>query len=212
MFRHPKRIAIFLLLSAAPLFGAACGDDSKSNSGGGGDSGDFSTSITGNADLGTLSESDKVTLCADVNSYANAAFPKSREKICTIVGSVLASRDDPDSNERARDLCVEKRDECLTEDDNFLDDECLEDVTADCSATVNEYAACVKARTAQVKAIFDNVLACSDVNLEYLDGDIAPDFLKLPSECNIIKTVCPDALDDGDIFDDDLYDDFDIFD
>lgn len=210
MFRHSKRIAIFLLLSGAPLFGVACGDDSKSNSGAGG-SGDFSTSITGNADLGTLSKSDKIALCADVNSYANSAFPNSREKICTIVGSVLAARDASTSEADARDFCADKRDECLEQDDDFLDDECLDDVTADCSATVNEYAACVKARTAQVKAIFDNVLSCSDVTLGYLDGDIAPNFLKLPSECNIIKTVCPDALDDGDIFDDDLYEDYDIF-
>lgn len=202
-----KLLLILGSLALAPL-AVACGEDAISESGG---ANGFSTSVTTSADIDSLSNSDTDILCAEATDYVTDALPDSRISMCTIVASVLASRQDPATDDAARQVCHDKRDECLGADANFIDDDCLKDVVNDCSATVGEWAACVQARTEQVKAIFERTRPCSDVNLAYLDSDIAADFAALPSECNIIQTVCPSALEDGDIFDDDLYDDTDIF-
>lgn len=216
---HSMMRFLIVCLSTCTLMmaGAGCGsnDSDNNNAGtgnnGGGGSGDFSTSVDGAAEIGPMARAQKNTLCEDVNNYARSLLPDNRQKVCTIIGIALTARDNPAANDSAQDSCADKRDECLSGDDNFIEDDCFEDVTSQCDVTVNEYARCVNARVLQVKAIFDKVPACSGVTLDDLGTDYVDGFLDLPEDCKTIQTRCPDLLDDDDIFDDNLYDDYDVF-
>lgn len=217
--RYTTRFLIASLsIFALMMVSAGCGSDDsgdnnnggKVNNGGGG-AGDFSTSADGAAEIGPLSRAQKNTLCEDVNNYARSLLPKNREKICTIIGIALAARALPAGNDTAQNSCASKRDECLSGDDNFIEDDCFEGVQSQCSVTVNEYAKCVNARTLQVKAIFDKVPVCSEITIDDLNTDYVDGFLDLPDDCKAIQTRCPRILDDDDIFDDALYDDYDVF-
>ncbi|WP_133622017.1 hypothetical protein [Bradymonas sediminis] len=209
MFRHTTRLAMIALLSTTALFHISCGEDAADDNATGG--ADLAPSVTGSAEIRTLSAADKTTLCAEVERYTRGQIPDNRDKVCTIVASVITSQQEPPSNEWAQQSCARTRSECLDTDNHFIDDDCLEDLTTNCSATVNEYAACVRARTQQLKALFKKIRTCPDLNLNYLASDFAAEFPQLPPECGIIKTVCPGALEDGDIFDDALYADYELF-
>jgi len=209
MFRHATRLTMIALLSTTVIYSFSCGEDAAEDNTTGG--ADLAPSVTGSAEIRTLSAADKTTLCAEVERYTRGQIPDNRDKICTMVAGVLTAQNGFDSIEISKAYCGDQRSACLETDNHFINDDCFEDLTTNCSATVNEYAACVRARTHQVKALFKKFRACPDIDDKYLASDFAAEFPKLPPECGVIKTVCPSALEDGDIFDDALYADYELF-
>lgn len=204
MFLRSKFLFACLSIIAIAFFGVGCGDDDDDNGGGG--TQNNSTSVEGSAELGSLSQAQMTAVCGDVAAHAASTIPNMEEELCTILGIAFTPTSEPTTDEEAQQACSTGRDQCLADETDDVDDDpndddgddCLEDAASTCTATVDEFMACQRARNEQFKGYFDEIPACSELTLTYLEGDNSVDFTTLPTECDAVQAACPSLFADDD--------------
>lgn len=189
----------FILAAALGLVGAAaCGGGSS-----GGGAGTFTTSVPGNKTLGSLSDPELATLCADGAKFA--AEPVHQMDNCRLtafLSTALMAVFSTDATDASLQMsCSETYDQCLNPSvdggtnggyDGGTGPSCSRPA-ANCAATVAEYTTCINDQAAETHAAASAVPACSAVSVSSLsgsDGGTAGPTLTEPASCQLVQSKC----------------------
>jgi hypothetical protein len=188
------------------LAAAGCGDDDGNDTGAGPR---FTTSAPGSKALGSLSDSEFATLCADGNAFADKLEldPTLQDARCRWLAVVFAafgvSEGAPDSELRAS--CAQAFSQCMNTTSEPMQDapDACEPADASCTATVAEYTQCINDGVAQTVALGASVPACTDLtraDLEKIDIGFQSAQADSPASCQIVEAKCSGVADGAQAF------------
>ncbi len=188
-----KRTPRFILAAALGLISAAgCG-------GGSGSAGTFTTSVPGEKTLGSLSDPELATLCADGAKFAaEPVHQMDNCRLAAFLSTALMAVFATDATDASLQMsCAETYNQCLNPSTNGGYDggagpSCSRPA-ANCAATVAEYTTCINDQAAETHAAASSVPACTAVSVSSLsgsDGGTASPNLAEPASCQLVQSKC----------------------
>ena len=208
-----QRMAVCLVLGVVgAVVGCGGNNSSSEGSGGTGTSGgghaagasatggsdsDFNSSVDGSQELGSLSDGDKTKLCNELAAYSNgSAFVGAETKFsCGVIGllGTLAATDMTDAGLQA--ACKAAYDECAATVPAGLDATQCTPPGPTCTATVDEYSACLNDTVALLNSI--DIPACNTLTAANLQDSYAAaaggQNPTQPASCKTYQAKCPDS-------------------
>lgn len=165
--------------------------------GGGGRTGTFSTSVSGDRPVNGLSSSEITMLCADLANYASNSGLK--QDNCLLAGFLTASSEasvlSTATDAELQAACSQTSTICLTTTPN-----CPVPAPADCTATVGELTACANDVAAQTHLLASKVPACSGINRADIgaNSSVGTALAHQPASCQSYQAKCSGSSSSGD--------------
>jgi hypothetical protein len=169
-------------------------------SGGGSGGGGFTTSVSGNAPLNSLSPNDQTTLCNDANAFVTRALVPPLCKTTGVVAAALVLSQNASAT--AADLqsaCSAAQSDCSMPDGGVTTGMCdfSQFNSTQCTATVSDLTKCVNDLT----AVEDNAVAslpnCNTLtpqNLTAAENNSSSSSPTNPQSCATLDSKCPGAM------------------
>jgi hypothetical protein len=133
-------------------------------SGGGGSGGGSVTSVSGSKSLNTLTAAEKTQLCNDSGAYAGRVLSKANAcKAIAFLGGIFADPP-PQTDAEAQAACMTTYNQCLAAPATGGTNTC-DDIPANCTATVDQYSACLSEGVAAASQTFAAFPSCNMVTL-----------------------------------------------
>jgi hypothetical protein len=157
--------------------------------GGGGRTGTFNTSVSGDRPVNGLSSSEITTLCADLANYASDSGLK--QDNCLLAGFLMASSQasvlPTATDAELQAACSQTSTICLTTTPN-----CPVPTPADCTATVGELTACANDVAAQTHLLASKVPACSGITRADIgaNSSVGTALAHQPTSCQSYQAKC----------------------
>lgn len=177
--------------SSSTSKGGSSGTSKGGSSSSGG--GNFSTSVPGDKELGELTPAEVEQLCDDLGQFTEDldVAAATQEFSCRVAG-LVASVSAPESEESLRAACQVAYDECMASPPEPTTTEECSAPDASCTATVDEFEACMS----DAKATFDELAtalpSCEDLTLADL-GSLAGEQPMAPASCTTFQEKCPNG-------------------
>ena len=181
--------------------GSSAGGSGPGGSGPGGSSaggapsgtGDFSSGIAGNQQLGSLSDSEIQGLCKKVGDYfsSGSAAVDVQELTCRFESAFGASFSGATTDAALQAACKTLYDQCIAAPTTTT--ETCNKPDAGCTATVAEYEACVNDTATSLSTVTKALPACDELTMASL-GDLGSGAATdSPASCTSVKAKCPTA-------------------
>jgi hypothetical protein len=175
--------------------GTSAGGSSAAGSGASGapssGAGDYSSGVSGDKQLGSLSDSEFQGLCKKLSDhFSTGSVGKSVEEFtCRLAGLFAGATAETDAALKA--ACKSAYDQCLAAP--HMTDETCTKPAATCTATVAEYDACVSDSAKALVALGNELPACAELTLSSLEMIDLGEETASPASCKVLETKCPSA-------------------
>lgn len=177
--------------------GSGPGGSSPGSSGAGGRpstaSGDFSSGLSGDKQLGSLTDQEFAGLCQKLHDYVSTSsfLEKAEEFSCRISGLFVATLSNAQTDAELQSSCKTAYNACLAAPTTTTETCTKPDAT--CTATVAEYEACMSDSIEAFGEALKAVPACSELTLALLAMSGDDMMSQEPASCTALKAKCPSA-------------------
>ena len=158
--------------------------------GGGSGGGGSVTSVSGSKPLGTLTSSEQTKLCNDTGAYIGRSLSKA--DTCRLAAFVLAALSGASTDAELRTACSMAESQCNSAPSSGGTTGTCDPIPASCTATVDQYSACVSAEVTATKQSLQSIPSCSTITLADLtSGGTGGDNAPPPQACVDFTAACP---------------------
>ena len=166
--------------------GGTVGTGGSSSSGGTGSGGSSGTTVSGGKTLGSLTPSEATQLCKDTSAYFGQNI--SQATLCKEAGLGYAVSSSAPTDAQLQKNCTSQEASCLQGGPAVAN---CTSITANCSATVAQYLACITDRVADFNQQVSALASCATVTLPDLAAVWAFMSADLPASCTQVTDQCP---------------------
>jgi hypothetical protein len=170
--------------------GGTVGTGGSSSSGGAGSGGagggSAGTTVSGGKTLGSLTPSEATQLCKDTSAYFGQYI--SQATLCKEAGLGFAVSSSAPTDAQLQKNCAGQEASCLQGGPAVAN---CTSITANCSATVAQYNACIADRVADFNQQVSGLASCATVTLPDLAAVWTFMSAALPASCTLVTDQCP---------------------
>ncbi|MEI9942570.1 MAG: hypothetical protein WDO69_35600 [Pseudomonadota bacterium] len=188
MTMKPMFVSIGLSLAMC----VACGGSSDGGNGApANSSGNYSSGVSGDKQLGALTDQEFQGVCKNLSDYfSSGAVGKGFEEFtCRFEGLLAGVAAQTDAELQA--ACKATYDQCVAAPTTTT--ETCTKPDASCTATVAEYDACVNDSAKALTTLANSIPSCDKLTMASLGMIAVDDSTATPASCTTLQTKCPSA-------------------
>jgi hypothetical protein len=171
------------------------GGSSSGGTGGGGGGGSPVTTLSGTKALNTLTATETTQLCDDSYAYFGTSIPKATT--CKWKGLAFGASSSAPTDAQLQSNCTSKETSCSQLADPWADNPGCNEVPATCTATVNDYSACIRDEVTAFLQLVNGFPMCSMLARSNASDILTAIAGNPPASCAALMDTCPDLYPPG---------------
>jgi hypothetical protein len=179
--------------SAGSMGSGGSGGTSSGGTGGGG--GTPVTTLSGSKALNTLTAAETEQLCNDSYAYFGTAIPKATT--CKWKGLAFGASSSAPTDAQLQSNCSSKESSCQQVADPWADNPGCNELPASCTATVNDYSACIRDEVTAFLQLVNGFPMCAMLARSNASDILTAIAGNPPASCGSLMDTCPDLYPPG---------------
>lgn len=171
------------------------GGTSGGGTGGGGGSASPVTTLSGTKAVNALTPAEATQLCDDSYAYFGTSIPKATT--CKWKGLAFGASSSAPTDAQLQSNCSSKESSCQQLSDPWADNPGCNELPASCTATVNDYSACIRDEVTAFMQLVNGFPMCAMLMRSNASDILTAIAGAPPASCAALMNTCPDLYPPG---------------